>query len=541
MSFVIQLINLYFVIELIYLFLSFNPLIVQTELKKSQKYQKKNMNRLFGFAKSYVEDQEKKDNEVGDELAIGDQKYVHENLVSHEKMESTFAWIKPDAFSRKEEILDMIELQGIKVRRFFTVTLSEEEAKEFYEEHDGKPFFHELITHMTSGRCLAIELCAPDVVKKWRQMMGPTDPEEAKKVNPECIRALYGTNLPKNAAHGSDSAESAARELEFVFERGILKLICTIFKIFNGVGKKYGDDDDDTKCIICNKEKEPILPFFLFRCENAVYNVRENAHILISDIIDGQAPEDKSDLFPDVQLKSAAVPPLPDSVFPVHDIFPNEWHTLETPAVERILDTQGLTQDEKFWVYAFIGRMFYPRHFKDNWREDLCITGVPASGKTLLTKQILAMFGGLKSSYLVKVIHEHDERKIDFQKDDWLGCMAVISSQTHPFDHSRCDFMDNESVPVIYITSAIERSTLMNKNACSRLVNLHFAVEPNPYESDPRLEVKMQMEVPRTLKKCNLAYLYAVEKFGNRALLAVLPKSFQRPCPSEKQHKGGSN
>ena len=95
--------------------------------------------------------------------------------------------------------------------------MTQQDAEKFYAEHKGKPFFKGLCEQMSSDLVVAMELVSDNCVAKWRQLLGPTSPQQAKMESPKSIRALFGQEGPKNAAHGSDSSSSAARELEFFF------------------------------------------------------------------------------------------------------------------------------------------------------------------------------------------------------------------------------------------------------------------------------------------------------------------------------------
>ena len=91
------------------------------------------------------------------------------------------------------------------------------DAKEFYQEHYGKVFYDPLVHHMSSDFIVGMELVHKDSVKSWRDFIGPTNIAEARQKSPNSIRALYGTEGPRNAVHGSDSTSSAQRELSFIF------------------------------------------------------------------------------------------------------------------------------------------------------------------------------------------------------------------------------------------------------------------------------------------------------------------------------------
>lgn len=131
-------------------------------------------------------------------------------------MERTLVLIKPDAVKRRltGELISRIERKGLGIvaGRFFTV--DEKLAREHYAEHTEKPFFGELIAFITSGPLWALVVEGPEAVSVVRALMGPTDPQEAP---PGTIRGDYGIQITENLIHGSDSSESAARELELYF------------------------------------------------------------------------------------------------------------------------------------------------------------------------------------------------------------------------------------------------------------------------------------------------------------------------------------
>jgi len=138
-------------------------------------------------------------------------------------MERALMIIKPDGsdygqqftFDLASRLLNI----GIINNRLLTMRLTTEQAEEFYKEHEGKWFHQRLIEHMTSGLIHVSILEGEGVIQKWRDLMGPTDPKVAPKGT---IRGDYGTELPKNVVHGSDSVESAEREIRFFFGSGII-------------------------------------------------------------------------------------------------------------------------------------------------------------------------------------------------------------------------------------------------------------------------------------------------------------------------------
>ena len=126
--------------------------------------------------------------------------------------------IKPDAFEagKAGRILAHVEQAGYVVRAMRLVRLSRVEAEAFYEVHRGRPFYEELVAFMSSGRALALVLDHPDAVASWRATIGATDPAEAADGT---IRKLFAESKGRNAVHGSDSDENAARRDRFLLSR----------------------------------------------------------------------------------------------------------------------------------------------------------------------------------------------------------------------------------------------------------------------------------------------------------------------------------
>lgn len=136
------------------------------------------------------------------------------------KRETTFAMIKPKAVKHAGKILNAISKSGFVVSKLKMIHLSVGEASAFYGEHQGKPFFRDLIAMITSGPVVAMELVAERGITKWRDLLGPTNHEQAVLTAPQSIRAKFGTSTTDNACHGSSSTESAAQELAFFFGKG---------------------------------------------------------------------------------------------------------------------------------------------------------------------------------------------------------------------------------------------------------------------------------------------------------------------------------
>ncbi|XP_028407372.1 nucleoside diphosphate kinase 7-like [Dendronephthya gigantea] len=133
------------------------------------------------------------------------------------KNEKTFAMVKPDAIQEVGTIIDTIYQNGFAICNMKSVVFSRNEAEQFYGEHFGKPFFNNLMSFMTSGPVLAIELKAESAVSRWRSLIGPTDSRAARTEAPGSLRARFGFDNTKNACHGSDSDQSANRETDFFF------------------------------------------------------------------------------------------------------------------------------------------------------------------------------------------------------------------------------------------------------------------------------------------------------------------------------------
>ncbi len=131
-------------------------------------------------------------------------------------MEQTFAIIKPDGVANGlvGEIIKRIEEDGIRLAAMRLTRLDRRRAEGFYYVHRSKPFFSSLIDYMTSGPCLLMVLTAPDVINRWRELMGPTNPAEAPRGT---IRGDMGLNIERNVVHGSDSPQSALYEINYFF------------------------------------------------------------------------------------------------------------------------------------------------------------------------------------------------------------------------------------------------------------------------------------------------------------------------------------
>ncbi len=131
--------------------------------------------------------------------------------------ERTFSIIKPDAVAKNVigKILTRFEEAGLRIVASRMVHLSKEQAEGFYAEHKGRPFFNDLVSFMTSGPVVVQVLEGEHAVALNRKLMGATNPKEAAAGT---IRADFAQTIDENAVHGSDSAESAAREIAYFFD-----------------------------------------------------------------------------------------------------------------------------------------------------------------------------------------------------------------------------------------------------------------------------------------------------------------------------------
>ena len=131
-------------------------------------------------------------------------------------MERTLAIIKPDAVERRlvGRVIQRIENEGFSIRAMRRVHLTIAEAEGFYAVHRQRPFFASLTAFMSSGPAVVIVLEAPDAIRKWRTLMGATDPVRA---DAGTLRKELAQSIERNATHGSDAPETAAGEIAYFF------------------------------------------------------------------------------------------------------------------------------------------------------------------------------------------------------------------------------------------------------------------------------------------------------------------------------------
>ncbi len=131
-------------------------------------------------------------------------------------MDRTLILVKPDAFARHltGEIIARFERKGLRLAQLKLMTVDEELARRHYAEHEGRDFFEALVSFITSGPIVAMVLEGPSAVEGARQLIGATD---GIKAAPGSIRGDYALEVRRNLVHGSDSAESATREIALFF------------------------------------------------------------------------------------------------------------------------------------------------------------------------------------------------------------------------------------------------------------------------------------------------------------------------------------
>jgi nucleoside-diphosphate kinase len=136
-------------------------------------------------------------------------------------IERTLTIFKPDSVSaaRSGALLARLEEEGFRVRGLKRLRLGPEQARAFYAVHRERPFFEGLVRFMTEGPVVVAALERENAIAHLRQTMGATD---SKKAEPGTLRNLYGTDIERNAIHGSDSAENAAKEVSFFFSEAEL-------------------------------------------------------------------------------------------------------------------------------------------------------------------------------------------------------------------------------------------------------------------------------------------------------------------------------
>ena len=133
--------------------------------------------------------------------------------------ERTLAIVKPDGVAKgaSGEILRRIEAKGLRIIALKKLQLSEQLARGFYAVHKQRPFYKDLVSFMSSGPVVVAALEGENAVSVWRELMGPTD---SAKAPAGTVRCDFGTDIERNAAHGSDAAATARLEIAYFFDAG---------------------------------------------------------------------------------------------------------------------------------------------------------------------------------------------------------------------------------------------------------------------------------------------------------------------------------
>ena len=136
-------------------------------------------------------------------------------------MERTYVMIKPDGVQRSliAEVISFFERKGLKIVGLKMLQIPRELAEEHYEEHKDKPFFYDLVSYITSGPVVAMVLEGKNSIAVARELMGATNPQKAA---PGTIRGSFGMDIGRNVVHGSDSPDSANREIGLFFNKAEL-------------------------------------------------------------------------------------------------------------------------------------------------------------------------------------------------------------------------------------------------------------------------------------------------------------------------------
>lgn len=132
-------------------------------------------------------------------------------------IQQTLSMIKPDAVQRNliGSIITLIEANNLIIKKMMMIKLSTDDAKKFYIIHKDRDFYSNLIEYMTSGQVVVLVLEGDNAINIYRDLMGSTNPSEAKE---ETIRKLYAVDTTRNSVHGSDSPENATIEIDFFFK-----------------------------------------------------------------------------------------------------------------------------------------------------------------------------------------------------------------------------------------------------------------------------------------------------------------------------------
>ncbi|KAJ3323047.1 thioredoxin domain-containing protein 6 [Boothiomyces sp. JEL0866] len=218
-----------------------------------------------------------------------------------QNLSQTFALIKPDAMipAIVEGIFDQIRLKRFNVVQKKKIWMTPEVVEEFYKEHVNQPFFKSLVTYFTSGPCLALVLSKENAVKEWRDLIGPANSKQAKEVAPKSLRAYFGTDNRINAVFGSDSQESANREIDIFF--GPESRVTELPIDENELSTKGSPGIQKTLCIIkpdATNHREDIIERII--CRGLLISKREEMHLNTQQVEDLYHHIKDTDAFPPI-------------------------------------------------------------------------------------------------------------------------------------------------------------------------------------------------------------------------------------------------
>ncbi|XP_018335091.1 nucleoside diphosphate kinase 7 [Agrilus planipennis] len=216
--------------------------------------------------------------------------------------EHTFAILKPTAVQKLGQVVTEIEQRQFEIIRLKMCNVSRKDALSFYESKKGDSFLPFMVEHLVSGPIVALEIVGDNALQRWKDVLGPTDPIEARKTHPETLRARYGMERASNGFHASDSYELAVREACFFFPQGlgqqpppstaqITNCTCCVIKPHAVDEKKVGF----IISAITNNPKFKVTAMQMFYLSNAnadefleVYKgVVADFHALLSSFLDG--------------------------------------------------------------------------------------------------------------------------------------------------------------------------------------------------------------------------------------------------------------
>jgi nucleoside-diphosphate kinase len=147
---------------------------------------------------------------------VKDRLTANNKMPEEEDMERTLSIVKPDGVQKHliGEVIKRFEDHGLRVIGLKMISMDKKEAEGFYAVHRGKPFFESLTTFMSSGPAVVMMLEGESAISKTRDLMGATDPKQAKEGT---LRRQYAANIERNVVHGSDAPETAAFEIKYFF------------------------------------------------------------------------------------------------------------------------------------------------------------------------------------------------------------------------------------------------------------------------------------------------------------------------------------